>query len=258
MSSSENPKRGRTPVAPPPIAADIGIVAAMPMEVAPLLDRFEGVRKYGAKGQTIIEGQIAGKLVALVVTGMGRARAQRGTERLIDGHRPRWIVSPGFAGSLNPAIPRNAMIVPLEVANAEGRRFPIDWPDGLAPPPCVERTGRLLTVDAVVLKAAQRTQLRADHGADLVDMETSAVAALCRERGVRFLSLRVISDDAVTDLPPEIQSIMGESGSYRLGAALGAIWRRPSSVKDLLALREHAIESADRLTRSLLAIIPLL
>ena len=65
-----------------------------------------------------------------------------------------------------------------------------------------------------------------------------------------------MSDDASTDLPPEILSIMGESGSYRIGAAIGAIWRRPSSLKDLLALREKAIDSADRLAKTLLSIIP--
>ncbi len=256
MSPSDNSRRGPSLVAPPPLPADIGIVAAMPIEVAPLIAQFKNVRKYAAKGQSIIEGRLEGKLVALVLTGMGRARAQRGAERLIDGHRPRWIVSAGFAGSLNPAILRNAMILPVDVANVEGRHFATDWPAGLDVPPTAERKGRLLTVDEIVLKAAQRVLLRVDHSADLVDMESSSVAALCGQRGVRFLSLRVVSDDASTDLPPEILSIMGESGSYRIGAAIGAIWRRPSSLKDLLALREQAIDSADRLAKTLLSIIP--
>ncbi len=49
---------------------------------------------------------------------------------------------------------------------------------------------------------------------------------------------------------------MGESGSYRLGAALGAIWRRPSSLKDMLALREQAVEAADRLAAAVLDLLP--
>jgi len=78
-------------------------------------------------------------------------------------------------------------------------------------------------------------------------METAAVATLCSERSVRFLAIRVVSDEAGTDLPAEILTILGRTGSYRVGAALAAIWRRPSSVKQLWALREHAAEAADRL-----------
>jgi adenosylhomocysteine nucleosidase len=225
------------------------------MEVGPLLRRFSDVRKYAARGQTIVEGHVAGKLVALVETGMGRPRAQRGAERLIDGHRPRWIVSAGFAGALNPEIPRNSVWMPVEVANVEGHRFATEWPASTDLPSGMQRRGRLLTVDEVVLKADEKARLRKEHDADLVDMETSSVAALCLERQIRFVPLRVVSDEAGSDLPPEILTIMGESGSYRLGAALGAIWRRPSSLKEMLALREQAAEAADRLAAAVLDLL---
>jgi adenosylhomocysteine nucleosidase len=238
------------------VPVDVGIVAALPMEVGPFLKRFTDIRKYAARGQTIVEGHVAGKLVALVETGIGRARAQRGAERLIDGHRPRWILSAGFAGALDPAVARNSVLMPLEVTNPEGHRFPTEWPAQVGLPSGASRRGRLLTVDEVILRAEQKARLRQEHDADLVDMETSAVAALCLERSVRFASVRVVSDDASADLPPEILTIMGESGSYRLGAALGAIWRRPSSLKDMLALRDQAIEAADRLAATLLDLLP--
>jgi adenosylhomocysteine nucleosidase len=256
--STGRPGGGPIQAAPPPVPADVGIVAALPIEVGPLILRLTDVRKYASKGQPIVEGHLAGKLVALVQTGPGRARAQRGAQRLIDGHRPRWVVSAGFAGSLNPEIHRNTLLLPTEVTNVEGRRFATDWPTSAQPPASVERRGRLLTVDDVVLKADQKARLRREHDADLVDMESSAVAALCGERSVPFVSLRVVSDDALTDLPPEILSIMGESGSYRIGAAIGAIWKRPASLKDLLALREQAVDAADRLAKAMLAILPML
>ena len=82
-------------------------------------------------------------------------------------------------------------------------------------------------------------------------METSAVAAICAARQVRFLSMRVISDVAGVDLPPEVLTIMGPSGGYRLGAAVTAIWKRPSSFKELLVLRDHANEASARLAEVL-------
>ncbi len=247
---------GTNPKAPAPVPADVGIVAALAIEVAPLLARFRDVRKYSGPRFSVIEGDCGGKLVALVLTGTGRARAQRGAEILLDGHRPRWIVSAGFAGALDPGLKRNEIVLPREVVNLEGRRFAID----LAIPPGSEsqglKTGRLLTVDEIVRTSAEKAELRRKFDAELVDMETSAVAALCGERGTRFLSVRVVSDDAAVDLPPEILSIVGRSGGLRLGATLGALWKRPSSLKDLLELREHAVEAAGRLSTFLAGTIP--
>ena len=242
------------PKAPPPPAADIGIVAATSIEVGPLLARFERVRKYAGPVFTIIEGECAGKLVALVLTGMGRPRAQRGAELLLDGHRPRWIVSAGFGGALDPSLRRNDVILPSEVVNLEGGRFAIDLavPQGVAG----LRSGRLLTADEFVRKATEKAELRLRTGADVVDMETSAIAALCGDRGVRFLSVRVVSDEAGVDLPPEILAIVGPTGGLRLGATMGALWKRPSSVKDLLTLRRHATEAADRLAGFLVETFP--
>jgi adenosylhomocysteine nucleosidase len=86
-------------------------------------------------------------------------------------------------------------------------------------------------------------------------METAEVAAVCGERGVRFLAARVVSDDAEHDLPREIVPLLTGSNSYRAGAALRALWHRPSSLKDFWALHEHAQEAADRLAQFLAAAI---
>src|SRR5262249_22515357 len=91
--------------------------------------------------------------------------------------------------------------------------------------------------------------------ADVVDMETSAVAQVCQERQIPFLTLRAISDEAHADLPRELAALLTGSSSYRLGAALRAVWQRPSTVKDLWTLHEHAHDAADRLASALLGII---
>src|SRR5208283_954417 len=90
------------------------------------------VRKYAGPRHTVIEGQCAGKLVALVVAGMGRAAARRGTELLLAGHRPRWLLSSGFAGALGPALPRYTIVMPNDVVDREGHRYAID---AAVPPP---------------------------------------------------------------------------------------------------------------------------
>jgi adenosylhomocysteine nucleosidase len=231
----------------------VGIVAALSMEVGFLVDKLKNVRKYSGPRHTVIEGEVAGKVVGLIVTGMGREAARLGAQLLLDGHHPRWLLSAGFAGALDPALARNGIVMANEVIDLEGHRYAID----VAVPPSEGNrdrgpriaTGRLLTVDRIIPTAAEKAELRRRYEADLLDMETSAVAALCSERGVRFLSIRVISDEAGVDLPPEVVTLLTHSGSYRVGAALRALWQRPSRIKDFWALHEHAQEAADHLAR---------
>ncbi len=243
----------RPGLGPAPTAADVGIVAALPMEMEALIGTFGNVRKFKGPRHRIIEGECGGKVVALIVAGIGRANATRGTTLLLAGHRPRWVVSAGFGGALDPVLKRNDVVLPSVILGAGGQRFAID----VTVPPGAEgfRPGTLATIDKILRTAAEKAELRARTGADVVDMETAAVAELCGERGVRLLALRVVSDEAGVDLPPEILTILGPTGSYRLGAAVGAIWRRPSSLKELWGLREHAMEAADRLAEVLPAVI---
>ncbi|MDB5353346.1 MAG: nucleoside phosphorylase [Planctomycetota bacterium] len=237
------------PIAPPPVPADVGIVAALSIEINPLIARLSNVRKYSSERHTIVEGELSGKIVAVIIAGPGRKAARRGTQLLLGGHRPQWILSAGFGGALNPDLHRNDLVFGTEVIDPEGNRLTIDLT--LHDQESTSRvvTGAIVTSDAIVRTAAEKAALRARTGADVVDMESSAVAAVCSERNVRFLAIRVISDEAGTDLPAEIATILGRSGGYRVGAALGAIWRRPSSLKDMWALREHAVAAADRISR---------
>jgi adenosylhomocysteine nucleosidase len=235
-------------VAPAPTPADVGIVAALPMEVGYLVDSLRRVRKYHAASMPVVEGELDGKIVAIVIGGMGRDAARRAAGVLIDGHRPSWMIAAGFAGALHPELERNDLAIPQEVIDPGGHRFAIDRPETLGAG-IRHSTGRLLTVDRFILGTAEKSGLHRESGADLVDMESSAVAALCAERLVRFLAIRVVSDDARKDLPREVASLITQSGSYRIGAAFRAIWNRPSSIKDFWTLHEHALEAADRLAR---------
>lgn len=230
-------------IAPAPVAADVGIVAAMSIEVGFLLDRFRKLRKYSGPRYEVTEGELGGKLVALVLGGMGRTSARAACEVLSTGHRPRSIISAGFGGALDPGLRRLESVFPSEVVDLEGGRFAVDADH--APPQA--RRGRLLTVNAIVRTAAEKADLRARFGADIVDMETSAVAGFCTQRAIRFLSIRVVSDEAGVDLPKEVLDLMTRSGSYRVGAAVRAIWNRPSSLKDFWNLHEQALQAADRL-----------
>ncbi len=245
------------PLAPAPAPADVGIVMALPIEAGYLSDSLTKVRRYSARSHPILEGELAGKIVAVVLSGPGKSAARRGAELLIAGHRPRWIVSAGFAGGLDPALARNDLVLPREVIDLEQNLIPIadDLP---ALPGARPAGGRLLTVDRVIVRSAEKAELRRSYGADLVDMESSALAALARERSLRFLSIRVISDDASAELAPEVARLLSHSGSYRVGVAMRAIWHRPSALKDFWRLHARALEASDRLAECLKRLLEIL
>ena len=225
----------------------MGIVAALPIEVGDLLDGLQKVWKYKSVAVPVIEGEYAGKIVAVSIAGMGRATARA---------RPTSLsLATGRAGSsrrvspvlLTPPTPATTWSSPAK--SSTGTEVATRSNNPRTGGNVKYSTGRLLTVDQLVLRAAEKGELHQSYKADLIDMESSAVAAICREQLVRFLSIRVISDDAHRDLPAEVAGIINSSGSYRVGAALRSVSRRPSSLKDFWSLYEHSLEAADRLSK---------
>ena len=201
-----------------------------------------------ASGLTFHEGVVAGRRVAWCVAGAGGEAAGRATRLLIDGHRPRLILSAGFAGGLDPALARGTVVSPRRSINRTGGP-PIGVAaagQGIATAAAGNATSSddltLVSVDTVVTTAAAKRDLAAATGASLVDMETYAVATAAWAAGLPCVSIRVISDDASQDLPKEIAALVQpQSGMRRLGAALAGIGRRPRAAVDMWKLWEHAV-----------------
>jgi adenosylhomocysteine nucleosidase len=242
------------PPADDPSRADIGVVVALPIEIAAFLRRCERVRKYVGSSFTFRGGKYDGIRVAVVEGGTGFARARRATQALVDAHAPDWVLCCGFSGALVPSIKAGDIVIADSIADTHGQSLsidvhvPADHQAGI-------HVGRLLTSDNIVRLAAEKTDLGERHQALAVDMESLAVAQVCRESKVRFLAIRVISDDLTTDLPAEVLSLVAPTGSARLGAALGAIWKRPQSVREMWELRRAASAAAERLATFLDGVI---
>lgn len=234
--------------------ADIGIVCALPMELAPFLNRCERQRKYTGGEFVFHGGRYGGLRIAIVESGMGFARARRATQALIDAHTPAWVLSAGFAGALRPEMTIGQIVLADSLVDTHGQEFTVDVKMPSDPAHGLH-VGRLLTGDQIVRTIAEKQQLAEQYGAIAIDMESLAVAQVCRDCKTRFLAVRVISDDLSADLPPEVLSVYGATGSVRIGAAVGALWKRPGSYKDLWRLRENAMQAADRLAAFLDGIV---
>ncbi|HEY0983419.1 phosphorylase family protein [Schlesneria sp.] len=226
--------------------AEIGLVCALPMELSDFFSRCSKVKTYTGGKFTFRGGFYKETRIAMVESGMGSARAKRATAALLEAHQPRWIISTGFCGALYPQMQVGQIVVANEVTNLQDEPLRIDI--GIAADPARGLyVGRTLTVDKMVRTKAEKQELAEKTGAIAVDMETYGIAQQCRELKTRFLAVRAVSDDLSADLPKEILSLVGETGSVRFGAVVGALLKRPGSYKDMWQLREKALIAADRL-----------
>jgi len=226
--------------------ADVGLVCALPIELGTFLDRCEKVRKYSGGKFVFRGGRYDDIRIAIVECGTGFARARAATQSLIDAHSPDWILSSGFSGGLLPEMKPGQIVIANSIVDTHEHELNIDvhvaedTARGLY-------VGRFVTADKIVRMVDEKMALAEQHAAIAVDLESLAVAQVCQETQTRFMAVRVISDDLSADLPPEVLSVIGNSGTVRLGAAIGSLWKRPSSAKDLWNLREAAMTAAERL-----------
>ena len=222
--------------------ADVGIVSGLAIELNSFLSRCERVRNYTGDRFTFRGGFLGQIRIVVVETGRGPESAGLATESLIDGHSPEWVLSCGFSGGLIPGLSIGDIVVADTIVDSRGNEVSIDVNMQDAPG---RKVGCCVVTDEFVRTIEQKQKLATDHNAIACDTESLAVAQVCRDRGSRFMCIRSISDDLSADLPQEILSVIGSTGATRLGAALGSIWKRPGSIKDMWHLRENAITAAE-------------
>lgn len=236
----------------------VGLVFALGIEAGGIVDRLSGVVRIEAAGFVAREGGLDGRRLLVVESGAGCEAAARATQSLILGHEPRWIISAGFAGGLDDRLAQGDILLADEIVEPTGRVLAIDFkvaPDAEEQNRHVH-VGRLLSTDRVVERAEEKRNLGSQYAALAVDLESMGVAEVCSSEKVRFLSVRVITDAVDRTLPRDIDYLVKKkSTAGRLGAAAGAILRRPSSIKDMWQLKEDALVASERLAKFLTGLI---
>ena len=257
QSATDRPTTDQPADRPEPadfVPTDIAFIFALGVESGGLIDLLKGVQTARQSHGIEHAGKLAGKEVVIVESGVGEKAAARATAEAIKFYQPRWIVSAGFAGALDEKLHRGHILMADEVANASGDRLAVGMKIESAGKGL--HLGRLLTVGELIRTPDQRRRLAAEHAAVACDMETFAVAKTCAERGVKLLSVRIISDAVEDELPPEIEALLAQKTLVgKLGAAAGAVLKRFSAAKDLWQLREDALKASDRLAKFLVGTV---
>ena len=95
-------------------------------------------------------------------------------------------------------------------------------------------SGAILGLDRMLSSPQEKAGAFAQTGALAVDMESHHVARAAAERGLPFLAVRAISDQANEALPPIMAGFVDEYGQTRMSAVLAALILRRVTLAQLL------------------------
>jgi len=189
--------------------------------------------------------------VLVVVTGVGATRAERAVSDVISLYHPRLWLAAGFAGGLSESLQVGDVVVAQRVLD-DGSQSVAETGAPLVGlhklPRSTLHFGDLVSTAAVIFDPQVKQALGRSTGALACDLESYAMAATCRGSDVDFLAVRAVSDTVHESLPRETETIAKQTSSARRwGAAIGAVWARPSAAVELWNLHERAWESSQRL-----------
>lgn len=199
----------------------IGIIGAMEVEVASLKEKMENVKITRKASMEFNEGEIAGKKVVVVRSGIGKVNAAVCTQILIDDFHAEVIINTGIAGSLNADINIGDIVLSTDVLHHDMDATGFGYPKGqipqmeefsfqadaalrsLAANACKEVNpevevfeGRIVSGDQFVSDDDVKKEIIKNFGGYAVEMEGVAIGQAAYLNGVPFLVIRAISDKA--------------------------------------------------------------
>jgi adenosylhomocysteine nucleosidase len=173
-------------------------------------------------------------------TGVGPAAAEAAARRVMAETPLSALISWGTCGGLDASLSGGTLVVLSRVTSAtSGKTFtcaPLlsnQLAGLLKPVRAVIRAG--LTCDAPVVTTAEKATLRQKHQVSVVDMESSAVAAVAEEFGVPFLAVRAVVDPASCTLPVSALAAL-EDPEHPTRAVLQSLRRHPFDLVALMRL----------------------
>jgi adenosylhomocysteine nucleosidase len=174
----------------------IAITFALPAESSDFVRRLENASQNSREGVESFRGQLHGRNVTVIHTGVGRKTCRERLEVLLRRENFEYLISAGFAGALEKDLRVGHLLVSDNFSSQE-----LLSASKLGLTDETTLLGKLLTVPRMVESVADRESLNRRYGAAAVDMETEVIAELCRAHNLPMLAIRAISDTASEPFP---------------------------------------------------------
>lgn len=173
----------------------IGLVAEVKWEVREVCRQLH--MKLVDRDDEIWGATFNGHTVRLCLSGMIPTIAKDRVTRFLDNQAPDIMISCGLAGALSAKVLVGDLIVQSLDSALSNHAEQVLSKRGIS-----FHVGPLVTVSKPVLTPEARREVSASSQAIGVDMESQTIAELCRQRGIRCMAIKGVSDGMEDDLSP--------------------------------------------------------
>lgn len=190
--------------------------------------------------------------VGMLIVGIGRANAEKSVRDFLSGAAgvpPELVLTCGFAGGLNPDLKLGEVVFELAAPVISNQKLNNTLLSAGAKP------AKFFCADRIATTVVEKTFLREQTGADAVEMESAAIHAVCAEKNIPCVTVRVISDTAHEDLPLDFNGLAKADKSLDFGKLAWAIAKSPGKIPQLMALGKKTSFAAKQLADVLEKII---
>ena len=243
----------------------IGLLAAMPDEIRPLLKRVGRVERGRAERFREYRFTIRNIEVRLVESGMGMERATAAAE-VLSAVSPAAVISFGFGGAVLPGLAVGDLVVGSGSLLYDGGKFrqceginlalADDLLHRLTGGPFQAAAGTIITSRHILNKGALAPALPPALERPVLDMETAAIASVMSSRGIPLVALRAVSDDAAEELAFSLDEFADHNLTIRPAKVLFTILRKPWIVPQLVRLARNSRLAGETLASAVTAAVP--
>jgi nucleoside phosphorylase len=171
----------------------IAVTFALPAESSEFLRRLGNKSRANRNGIKIVRGTIGHRAIEVIHTGVGENVCKERVRRFLENQRFDFLISAGFAGSLNHELQVNDLLVAKNFSTVDLKHASLSNVSVYA--------ANMLTVPALIDSSEERERLARESQASAVDMETEFIARACALHSIPLLALRVITDTPTEPFP---------------------------------------------------------
>ena len=233
------------------MAACIGIIGAMQVEVDLLLAHLEQARATTVSGSVFYEGTIEGVPVVIVRCGVGKVNAAMICQTTIDRFGATHIINTGIAGGLDRRLKVGDLVISSDAVQHDMDVTGLGYTPGTVPeleehgklsfaadehlravvrqavaevaPELTVIEGRVASGDQFVSDTETWRRVVAQFGAACCEMEGAAIAQVAWRNDVPFVIVRTISDNADETSTTEYRDAEAETARACAAITLRAI-----------------------------------
>jgi adenosylhomocysteine nucleosidase len=197
----------------------IGIIGAMDEEISLLLENMSNKSEYTVAGCFFVQGQLQGKKVVLLKSGIGKVNAAMATTIMHERFSPTTVINTGSAGGFSERLEVGDVVISSKVVHHDVDVTAFDYEYGQVPgqPPMFEANQKLVqsaieaigeiglnyeegiiaTGDSFMDNPARVEVIRSKFPTMIAaEMEAAAVAQVCYQYEKPFVIIRALSDIA--------------------------------------------------------------